>query len=341
MKKVLVGMSGGVDSTYAALRLREMGYEVYGAVLRMHDYTEIEEAKESAAAIGIPLTVVDCVNCFSSCVIADFVQDYRRGRTPNPCIVCNEKVKFRALYDEAVRLGIPHIATGHYAKVVFENERFAIARAADDSKDQSYMLYRLPQDVLSALLLPLGEIKKSETLEEARRLHLRAALREESQEICFVKGESYATYIERTYGKCEEGDFVNEEGRVLGRHKGIIRYTVGQRKGLGVSSVGRLFVKKIDLANNQIVLSDSKVVNKEFLISEPVFSGIADQAMAEKQEGLTVKLRYTARPVSAHVVREGKDMRVCLDEEAPFVTPGQSAVFYLGEKVAFGGIVTE
>ena len=341
MKRVLVGMSGGVDSTYAALRLREEGYEVYGAVLRMHEYTEVEEAEESAAALGIPLAVVDCTDLFASYVISDFMREYRCGRTPNPCIVCNELVKFRALYEEAKRREIPFIATGHYARVTLENGRYAVARAVDLTKDQSYMLYRLPQDVLSALIFPLGEICKTETLREAERLSLQAAQRPESQEICFVKGEDYAAYIERACGKSAEGEFVDECGNVLGRHKGILHYTVGQRKGLGISSTGRLFVKQINIEHNRIVLSDHKVTNKEFFLSSVVFSGESDPAALEKADNLMVKLRYTAPLVSARVLWEGECVRVTMDTEAPFVTPGQSAVFYLGDRVAFGGIVTQ
>lgn len=340
MKRVLIGMSGGVDSTYAALCLREQGYDVFGAVLRMHAATEIAEAEESAAALGIPLAVLDCTERFSGCVISDFMREYREGRTPNPCIVCNEKVKFRALYEEARRQGIPYIATGHYANVVCENGRYAIACASDSKKDQSYMLYRLPQDILSSLLLPLGDTQKSDIVEEAKRLRLHAADREESQEICFVKDESYAEYIERMCGKAKEGDFVDEHGRVLGRHKGIVHYTVGQRKGLGVSSTGRLFVKEIDVESNRIVLSDTRVLTREFSLSSCVFSGYGEEALGKGADELFVKLRYTVPPVSARVLNEGGGVfRVLLQEEAPFVTPGQSAVFYKGNKVVFGGIV--
>ncbi|MBO5756007.1 MAG: tRNA 2-thiouridine(34) synthase MnmA, partial [Clostridia bacterium] len=306
MKSVLIGMSGGVDSTLAALRLREDGYSVYGVVLRMHDHTEVEEAEEAANALGIPLSVVDCSARFRDCVIADFLKEYQKGRTPNPCIVCNETVKFRALYEEARRLEIPYIATGHYAKVAAVNGRYAVCRAADSRKDQSYMLYRLSQDILSALLLPLGDSIKTEIVDEARRLRLTVAERAESQELCFVKGESYADYIDRIYGEAPEGDFVDEEGRVLGRHKGVVHYTVGQRKGLGISAAGRLFVKEINVSEHKIVLSDSKVLKRELLLTSPVFSGIAPEDL-EKEEDLYVKLRYTATPVkaSAHFAEEG------------------------------------
>ena len=338
MKSVLIGMSGGVDSTLAALRLREGGYSVQGVVLRMHDHTEVEEAKESADALGIPLSVVDCSERFARCVISDFLNEYKKGRTPNPCIVCNETVKFRALYEESRRLGIPYIATGHYARVSMCEGRYAVACAADGRKDQSYMLYRLPQDILSALLLPLGDSIKTEIVEEAHRLRLTVAERAESQELCFVKGESYAEYIERIYGETSEGDFVDEEGRVLGRHKGVVHYTVGQRKGLGISAAGRLFVKEINVKENKIVLSDSKVLKRDILLSSPVFSGIAPEDL-EGEEALYVKLRYTAMPVKASARWTEEGIAVAMAEDAPFVTPGQSAVFYKEGRIAFGGIV--
>ena len=340
MKRVLVGMSGGVDSTLAAVRLREEGYEVYGAVLRMHEYTEVVEAEEAAKALEIPFFVFDCRGIFSSCVVADFLEEYRKGRTPNPCIVCNEMVKFRALFEEAKRLGIPYIATGHYAKVTMTNGQYAIARAADARKDQSYMLYRLPQDILSSLLLPLGDVCKTDVIKEARGMGLLAAEREESQDICFVKGETHTSYIERTLGKAPEGNFVDENGTVLGRHKGIVHYTVGQRKGLGVSAASRLFVKEINAENNTIVLSDTKVLRREFVLASPVFSGIREEDLEGERE-LYVKVRYTAVPVKAVSRWENGRIAVALEGEAPFVTPGQSAVFYKGDVVAFGGVIQQ
>ena len=338
MKDVLVGMSGGVDSTLAAVRLREAGYSVRGCVLRMHEYTDVAEAEEAAKALGIPISVVDCTERFSACVITNFLEEYRKGRTPNPCIVCNETVKFRALFDEAKRLGISFIATGHYARVETTNGRYAMACAADMRKDQSYMLYRLPQDILSALLLPLGNVCKTEVVKEAKSLRLAVAEREESQEICFVQGETYAAYIERTVGKTPEGDFVDENGKVLGRHKGIVHYTVGQRKGLGVSAAERLFVKEINVDTNTIVLSNTKALRRQFVLASPVFSGIREEEL-EKERDLRVKLRYTAPPVAARARWENGRISVTMEGDAPFVTPGQSAVFYKDGRIAFGGVV--
>ena len=341
MKQVLVGMSGGVDSTYAALSLRDEGYAVRAAVLKMHEYTDVTAAIESAEALGVPISVIDCTERFRENVVTDFVKEYTAGRTPNPCVVCNERVKFRGLYEEAERLGIPYIATGHYAKIKQIGDRYALYRAEDHTKDQSYMLYRLPAEILSMLILPLGEKQKKSIVEEASARSLRAAERKESQDICFVQGESYAAYIERIHGKSEEGDFVDEQGRVLGRHKGILHYTVGQRKGLGVSFTGRLFIKHIDPVSRNIVLSDSKAVSESFLLSSPVYSSESEEEILASSEPLCVKLRYSAPLIPASVVREKGALRVILPMGGVSVAPGQSAVFYRGDRLVFGGVVQE
>lgn len=340
MKKVLLGMSGGIDSTYAALTLKEQGYYVEGALLRMHGYTEVDEAKASAEALGIPLRILDAEELFERVVIRDFCKAYQSGKTPNPCIVCNENVKLRLLFDEAMREGFDHIATGHYAKVVKEDGRYAVAMGEDASKDQSYMLYRLPQEILAKLLLPLSDILKKDVKAEAKDRRLPSEDRPESQEICFVRGEDYADYIERA---CKEqslpGHFVDEEGRVLGEHKGIIHYTVGQRKGLGISAASRLFVREIRPKEREIVLSSAPLKVKSFEISNLVFSGI-DEAQMESVGTLMVRVRYQSRLCEASL-SPLKDDRwlVILKEEIPSVTPGQSAVFYCDGRVMLGGII--
>ena len=341
MSKVLLGMSGGVDSTYAARCLMEAGYTVEGAVLRMHPFTEIEEAQSSADFLGIPLHVIDAEELFSNTVIRDFCEAYQKGRTPNPCIVCNENVKFRLLYEEAMKRGFDLIATGHYAKIERIDGRYAVRMGSDRSKDQSYMLYRLPQQILERLIFPIGTLVKKEIKKTAAEEGIEAAYREESQEICFVKNESYAEYIERACGKAREGDFVDEKGSVLGRHKGIVHYTVGQRKGLGVSAPSRLFVQKIDVDENKITLSDTPRKAKAFRTSGVVFSGLSREE-ALKRTDLTVQVRYQSRMHKA-VVREAEneDLVAEIAEEAIAVTPGQSAVFYLDDVVAFGGFIEE
>ena len=336
--RVLLGISGGVDSTYAAHALREAGYEVEGAVLKMHEYTELAEAADSARSLGIPLRVIDATERFSRTVIEDFCRAYQNALTPNPCIVCNENVKFRLLYEEARGEGFDFIATGHYARIGEQNGRYALETARDVSKDQTYMLYRLPQEILKMLLLPLGEYMKKDVSAKAASMSLAAAERAESQEICFVKGESYADYIERRCGAFSKGSFVDEEGRVLGTHNGIPRYTLGQRKGLGISASSRLFVKDMCVESGNIILSDRMPLTAEFLMDGAVFSGMSEEEVLAADD-LLAKVRYQAFPVPARIIRAENGFRVRLAEEARFVTPGQSAVFYQKGRVVCGGII--
>ena len=225
--RILVGMSGGLDSTYAALKLINEGHEVVGAVAVMHEYTELDGAVDAAEALGIPLCKIDARERFLA-VKENFVDEYSTGRTPNPCVVCNPLVKFRVLADYAKENGFDMIATGHYAKIITVNEGdktlYTLERSKDAKKDQTYMLHRLPQDILSMLYFPLGDEVKSEVREKAREAGLRAAEQKESQEICFIPSGDYASYIEEVKGSFPEGNFVLEDGKVLGTHKGIIRY---------------------------------------------------------------------------------------------------------------------
>ena len=337
--KILVGLSGGFDSAYTAMLLRVAGHEVEGAVLDMHCYTETEEAKAVAHSMDIPCHVISCRELFDKEVVEDFCDAYSVAKTPNPCIVCNEKVKFRALYDYAILHGFDKIATGHYARIAEKDGALSVAVAADLSKDQSYMLYRLPKEILEKMIFPMGNIIKKEAKEEGVRRFLAAAEREESQDICFVKGESHAEFIERRRGVFPVGDFVDEDGTVLGRHSGVIRYTVGQRKGLGVSAKTRLFVKEIDPIAHKITLADHSPDYRKFRLENTVFSGMT-QDEALKTEGIKVRVRYSAPMVPVQLAFENDCLYATLLEGAGCaVTPGQSAVFYDGDRVAFGGII--
>ena len=336
--KVLLGMSGGLDSTYAARVLLDAGHTVEGAVLLMHDYTETREARESAASLGIPLHEIDCRAGFDRDVVLPFCRSYLAGKTPNPCILCNERVKLHYLYAAMRELGFDRIATGHYARITEKDGRFAICRALDAKKDQSYVLYRLPQEVLAHLLTPLSDYEKTTVRALAESDGLAAADRAESMEICFLPDGNYPAYIASRFDVMGEGDFVDTSGRVLGRHRGILHYTVGQRKGLGIALGERMFVSHIDPAGNTVTLSrDAERGTSEFSVCDLVFSGLAPQSEGEGR--YTVKLRYLAPPVPATVSFEGGRVRVRLDTPAPAVTPGQSAVFYEGDRVAFGGFI--
>ena len=342
--KILIGMSGGVDSAVAAKRLKSEGHEVEGAVLKMHEYTEIEDAILAAEAVGIPIHVIDCTELFNREVKSYLVNEYVGARTPNPCIVCNEKVKFKALYDFAKEHGFDKIATGHYASIsekkVDGEQRLAISFGTDAGKDQSYMLYRLPQHVLDMLVFPLASAEKNDVKIESCELGLDLESRPESQEICFLPDGDHPSFVESRAGKCPEGNFINESGTVLGKHKGIIRYTVGQRKGLGIALGERMFVTAIDSGANTVTLANSPAKAKKVIVENLIFSGIVP-LIEDKEYRLRVKLRYLAKPVFC-VVTIYKDgfAEAILDDFATSVTPGQSAVFYEESgNIAFGGFI--
>ena len=339
--KILVGMSGGVDSAYAALKLMGEGHTVEGAVLLMHGYTEIDSARQTANNLGIKLYEIDAREKFSQTVIPNFISEYMAARTPNPCIVCNSDVKFRVLKDFAMENGFDMIATGHYARIKEipnpAGTRFAIAEGQDCKKDQSYMLWRLPQDILSVTMFPLSETEKEDTRRAAAEASLSVADKAESQEICFIPDGDYATYIENRVGICPPGDFVDESGNKLGRHNGIIRYTVGQRKGLGIALGVRSFVSKIDPVANTVTLTPSLTEREELVVGGVVLSGVA--SVSEKPI-YRVRLRYQAKPLLCSVTDLGDGrVKVILKEKARVITAGQSAVFYDGDTVAFGGFI--
>ena len=341
--KILVGMSGGLDSTYAALKLIDEHHEVVGAVAVMHEYTELDGAREAAAALGIPLCEIDARDKFTA-VKANFVNEYSLGRTPNPCVVCNPLVKFRVLADYARENGFDMIATGHYARIVKVEDcgvtRYTLERALDARKDQTYMLHRLPQDILSILMFPLADEIKTEVRRKAAERGLKAAEQKESQEICFIPDGDYASYIEAERGEFPGGDFVLDDGTVIGRHKGLIRYTVGQRKGLGISYGERIFVSRIDADNNRIVLSCDGSYTDRVRVSELVFTGMSEPE-AGVERSVQVKLRYLATPVLATARFDGMGgAELVLDTQQRAVTPGQSAVMYDGDILLCGGFIS-
>lgn len=342
--KVLVGMSGGLDSSYAVVKLREMGYDVEGAVVKMHPYTETDEAYRVAAELGVPIHEINAEHAFECSVISNFINEYRKGRTPNPCVICNSEIKFRLLYDYAMEHGFDKIATGHYAdiaKVTVNGEvRYAVKQSADSKKDQSYMLWRLPQKILKCLVFPLyNETKngvKDKDISELRSV----AQRPESQEICFIPDNDYAAFIESRIGNSVPGDFISPDGKKLGEHKGIIHYTVGQRKGLGISLGERAFITEINAENNTITLDTADSHLDKFYVTDMVFSGIPEPNIGNKLQ-FKVKHRYLATPTDADVIYLGNgtaEVHLCFSARA--VTPGQSAVFYSDGTVAAGGFIS-
>ena len=340
-KKILLGMSGGLDSTYSVLQLKEMGYDVVGAVLKMSDNTEVEKAQFAADTLGVPLHVVDCTERFRDVVVQDFLNEYAVARTPNPCVICNRYVKIASLCECAKSLGIPYVATGHYANVGFDEDsgRYYIKKAADMKKDQSYVLWRLTQEQVSMLTFPLALREKKDVRAEALEQNLPSADAEESQEICFIPTNDYISYIEEARGVFPEGDFLDEEGRVLGRHKGIIHYTIGQRKGLGLSLGKPGFVTAIDpKANTVTVVSDeTRIFSTRLVCNTLNFQKLKPMDCGTvRAEG---KVRYAAKPVMATVQIKGDIAEVLFDSPVRAVTPGQSVVFYDGDDVLFGGII--
>ncbi len=328
MKKVLVGLSGGVDSALTAALLQRDGYEVTGLYCIMHDVdkTGLADAEKVAKHLGISLLTADLRARFEEIVVTDFLENYAHAKTPNPCIVCNPAVKFKALCDEADRLGIEKIATGHYAAIVKNNDgRFAVQSVGD--KDQSYMLYRLPQEQLKRILFPLSHTKKEENRKTAEKMALPVFQKPDSQDICFIKGQSYVDFIEARLGNFPEGDFWSaDENKAVGRHKGLIRYTVGQRKNLGIALGAPVYVTKLDSENNRVILSKTDVINAfEITANSLVYQGVSPDAESFEAFG---KLRFSAKFAPCKVTIAGGRLTAIFETPQRAATPGQSAVFY-------------
>ncbi len=339
--RILLGMSGGLDSTYAARKLMDEGHAVEGAVIVMHKHTESDAAKEAAAALGIPLHIISAEEQFDRCVVDYFVSEYRQGRTPNPCVVCNSDVKFRVLYDYAVSHGFDMIATGHYARIqkvgAGAHTRYTLSCARDSKKDQTYMLWMLPQKILSRLCLPLSDMEKDDVRKSARADGISAADRDESQEICFIPSGDYVAFIEERTAPVPHGNFIDADGNVLGEHQGIIRYTVGQRKGLGIAMGQRVFVTDINPEDNTVTLSPNDSYKNTVSVSGMRFSSISEPE-SDSEHSLFVKLRYLAPRVPCRLkyLGEGRGT-VTLESPVRAVTPGQSAVFYDSDATLVAG----
>lgn len=354
---MLVGMSGGVDSSVAAGLLLEQGYEVIGVTMRIWQCEEedarvksccslaaVDDARKVAETLNIPFYVMDFRDVFQDKVIADFVGEYLRGRTPNPCIACNRHLKFGLFYEKAKSLGAEYIATGHYARTGYDEKsgRRLLLRAADKKKDQSYVLYNLTQDQLAHTVFPLGGYTKPLVRQKAKELALPVSDKAESQEICFITDDDYKRFItERTpAGKIKPGNFVNSAGVVIGRHEGLPYYTVGQRKGLGLALGYPAYVLSLNPAANTVTVGRAEenyssallAADNNFIALEQVTEPIEVQA----------KIRYGAAPALAVIapIPDGRiEVRFAQPQRA--VTPGQAVVYYQGESVIGGGIIDE
>ncbi len=360
MAKVIVGMSGGVDSAVAAYLLKEAGYEVTGVTLRTwasdgeeNRCCEIDDARRIADRIGIEYRTLNCEQAFRESVVAPFVEEYVSGRTPNPCVICNRRVKWEWMLYLANVLQAEFIATGHYASVVkLENGRYSVRRASS-KKDQAYMLYRLTQEQLSRTILPLSGLTKEEVRAIAGRAGLPVAQKKDSQEICFIPDNDHAGFIERFRAQGpgdgpaltaaeqaeREGSFVDQDGNIRGTHKGIIHYTIGQRKRLNLSLGHPVFVKEIRPETNEVViaLDEAEIMNSEIEVRDLHFQSIPDIADGEEIRA-NVKVRYHHEGENAVIRRAGEDrVRVVFDRPVRAAAPGQSAVFYDESGCVIGG----
>lgn len=353
MDKVLIAMSGGVDSSVAAFLMKEQGCQCIGATMKLFhnedigvkctktccSLEDVEDARSVAFHLGIPYYVFNFSDDFKGQVIDRFIAAYERGATPNPCIDCNRYLKFERLYERARILGCDAIVTGHYARIEQENGRWLLKKSLDESKDQSYVLYPLTQEQLAHTRLPLGAMHKSETRRIAEEQGFYNADKPDSQDICFVPNGDYAGFIARFTGHdCPAGDFVDEEGHVLGRHKGIVHYTVGQRKGLGFAADAPLYVKQINAASNRVVLSGNESLFSRELTAND-FNWIAYD-VPPRELRASARVRYHQREQAATVTVLG-DGRVHLvfDEPQRAITPGQAVVLYDGDTVLGGGTI--
>lgn len=348
MSKIIVGMSGGVDSSVAAWLLKQQGHEVIGVTMDLWPAplndaerivtTPAEDAAKVAEAIGIPHLVMDFRDTFSKNVIREFLEEYQMGRTPNPCVTCNRTVKWEALLERGKQLGAEYIATGHYARVLrLENGRYTIRNSVTAKKDQTYALYRLTQDQLEHTLMPVGEFPKEQIRRIAEEAGLPVAHKPDSQEICFIPDHDYAAYIRRhTDMDVRPGNFVNLRGEILGTHRGIIHYTVGQRKGLGITFGHPVFVLEIRPETNEVVLGEADEVWGDHLVCDRLnFQSISD---LDSERKVIAKIRYS-HTGSPCVIRRINDTQAecCFEEPVRAITPGQSVVFYEDDHVLGGG----
>ena len=360
--KILIAMSGGVDSSVATALLKEQGHDLIGITMILActtstsdrsccSYAAASDAKKVADQLGIPHYVINLKDDFKKYVIDNFIEEYKQGRTPNPCVRCNQFIKFDLLLKRAKELDCGFVATGHYARILLpssfspspllrgkeiEDRGFKLLKGKDHKKDQSYFLYRLDQKALAHVLFPLGEMTKEEVRKKAKELKLPVAEKKESQEICFVENDDYGRYLREN---CPEavrpGPILDKAGKVVGQHEGIAFYTVGQRKGIGAHRGQPKYVIGFNLAQNAVIIGDDIDLFKKGLVAEQV-SYVSGEAPSEPLN-IGAKIRYNSKEAPAVIEPSGK---VVFDASQRAITPGQSVVFYQGEEVIGGGIIT-
>lgn len=351
-RKAIIAMSGGVDSSVAAHLMKEKGYDCLGVTMRLYDKEcacqtaecwnkDIEDARKVADAVGIPFEVWDYRTEFDRDVIQHFVKTYVEGDTPNPCVECNHYIKFGKMMNEMFARGYDVLATGHYVRNEYDEAsgRYLLKKAVDTSKDQSYMLFNLTQEQLAHIEFPLGGFSKDEIRRMAGRQELENAQKRDSQDICFVEDGKYAEFIEAYLGtEFPKGEFVATDGRILGTHQGMIRYTLGQRRGLGISAAERLYVVDKDMENNRVILGSNEDLMSDTLTADDV-NLISIDTIPEPLR-CTAKVRYKHKEAAATVTQiSDTEIKIVFDEPQRGITPGQAVVLYDGDVVIGGGVI--
>jgi tRNA-specific 2-thiouridylase len=346
-KKVMVAMSGGVDSSVTAMLLTDEGYDVSGVTMclgiaaeedsaRCCGATAIDDAKRVCDRLKISHYVFDYALELEDKVIAKFISEYKKGRTPNPCVECNRYLKFGSLLEKAKVLGFDFLATGHYAAIERNEDGYCLKRPKDRKKDQTYFLYPMPYEGLRNVLFPLAALTKDEVREIAKKASLPVAEKQESQDICFVTQKNYQEFLLARVQKLNPGLIVDMQGKILGRHRGIIFHTIGQRGGLGISHATPLYVVSIDPDENRIIVGE-----KKDLMAKGLVAGDMNMLVKSWPQQVYAKIRYRKKEALCDVTAENKKLRVIFAEEQEAITPGQSVVFYENDRVLGGGIIEE
>lgn len=342
-KRVLLGMSGGVDSSVSAVLLQRQGYEVIGATMRLWEEkdtpnTAVIDAKKVCEKLGIEHYVLDYKEEFKCNVIQNFINEYKNVRTPNPCVECNKYIKFGYFYQKAKELGCDYIATGHYARVEYSEkyDRYVLKKSKEEKKDQTYFLYTIPKEKISSLIFPLQDFASKEEIRKiAAEYELETAKKKDSQEICFIPNNDYKLFLKDYINTEKQGKIIHKDGEVLGKHNGITNYTIGQRKGLGIAYKEPLYVIKLDKENNNVIVG-----SEEDLYTKELYAKDINLLLTENIEEpikVKAKIRYRSKESDATIYQmENNKIKVIFDEPQRAITPGQSVVFY-NDDIVFGG----